>query len=93
MKNQVVKIIDNIQVIDIILDRLPGINGVARKIVLRLMVFNFNRSFKKEASGGDAHDRDINKMKSIIFHGKPKRLYKSNANTDALKVTDPKRVH
>jgi hypothetical protein len=32
-------------------------------------------------------------MNIIIFNGKPKRIYKTNTNLEAVGLSDPKRVH
>lgn len=36
---------------------------------------------------------DLSRIKEVIFTGKPRREFKANANTDDVKVSDPKRVH
>lgn len=54
-------------------------------------VFNFNLGFNvdKDKKGSI----DTSKMKSIIFVGKPKRIFKTNSNFEETTLQDPKRVH
>ena len=54
-------------------------------------VFNYNLGFKSNAQPKDSED--LTKMKDIIFNGKPKRVYRTNRNLEAVSLQDPKRVH
>jgi hypothetical protein len=54
-------------------------------------VFNYNLGFKSNEQPKDSED--LTKMKDIIFNGKPKRVYRTNRNLEAVSLQDPKRVH
>ena len=54
-------------------------------------VFNFNLGLKSNEQPKDSED--LTKMKDIIFNGKPKRVYRTNRNLEAVSLQDPKRVH
>mmetsp|Transcript_42011 Transcript_42011/g.64344 ORF Transcript_42011/g.64344 Transcript_42011/m.64344 type:complete len:111 (+) Transcript_42011:376-708(+) len=72
-------------------------------------LFNYNRFNKKveeprdeeteaaEAAftekASDKNKLELGKMKGIIFEGKPKRIYRTNRNLEAVTLQDPKRVH
>ena len=54
-------------------------------------VFNYNLGFKSAEPPKDTED--LTNMKDIIFNGKPKRVYRTNRNLEAVSLQDPKRVH
>jgi hypothetical protein len=66
-------------------------------------ILNYNKFFKKPTVKADeeVEENEIDKvsggelikMKQIIFDGKPKRVYRTNRNLEAVTVQDPKRVH
>jgi len=70
-------------------------------------LYNYRRQFKMEAAAVDEGDAaegagfvedidnqyEVSKMKDIIFSCKPKRVYLTNRNIDAVGFQDPKRIH
>ena len=60
-------------------------------------VLNYKLKFTEEQEEGaadkkKASDADIQKIKDIVFRGKPRRVYRSN-KTKEVAFHDPKRVH
>ena len=66
-------------------------------------ILNYNKFFKKPVEKADEEVEEnvidivtggeLNKMNQIIFDGKPKRVYRTNRNLEAVALQDPKRVH
>jgi len=46
-------------------------------------VFNFSKSFQVEAKN-EVSEQDLAKMKRIVFEGKPKRVFRTNRNLEAV---------
>ena len=70
-------------------------------------LFNFNRFLRKtdipekatedaaEApqSSEEKKETELQKIKNVVFNGKPKRIYKTNRNITEVPLKDPKRVY
>ena len=61
-------------------------------------LLSFNRAFKKKEgpTGEEVNDdrsQELGKMKTVIFNGVPKRIYKTNRNIEEVPIQDPMRVH
>jgi hypothetical protein len=61
-------------------------------------LLSYNRAFKKKEgpTGEEIHDdntQELGKMKTVIFNGAPKRIYKTNRNIEEVPIQDPMRVH
>ena len=56
-------------------------------------MFNYNRSFVGSKAEVSDDSNRINKMKNIVFQGKPKRIFRTNRNLENVTLHDPKRVH
>ena len=55
-------------------------------------ILNYNLKFKEQEVEEGKTQQDIDKLREIIFKGKPKRVFRTNRNKDVA-FSDPKRVH
>lgn len=63
-------------------------------------LYNYGRSFTAATNAQDkpedspsSQQQELSSMKSIIFNGRPKRVYRTNRNIEEVSLQDPKRVH
>ena len=55
-------------------------------------ILNYNLKFKEQEVEEGKTQQDIDKLREIIFKGKPKRVFRTNRNKEVA-FSDPKIVH